>query len=394
MKTKKPKIVSFFTGAGGLDLGFEAAGGDVVFACDILPEACESLRKNRPELIVYGPPDYSGDIQELDADLIFEKTKLKTGEVDIVIGGPPCQPFSVAAAQRFLKGDKKFKRKGFKCEKGNLVFSYLELVLALRPKVFMIENVPGILSLDGGKNIASLTEVFEENGYYVNAPFVLNARDYGVPQSRERAFIIGSVFKKKLSPPQASHSIDQTFFTQPYSTVAQAFYGFNYNLPNAEIRDHKDGSLLRYKTLSVGQREKLGRVDRLDPDRPSKTVIAGGEHGGGRSHLHPFLARTISVRECARLQTFPDDYVFYGKNSRQFTQVGNAVPPLLAEKLASHIFELYFGAKKAYSGSFELKRNEKIDYSSELLEWSIKNNPELLYNDLAHLSRVRRQKVA
>ena len=91
--------------------------------------------------------------------------------------------------------------------------------------------------------------------------------------------------------------------------------------------------------LNYGQRDKLGRVDRLDPREPSKTVIAGGTKGGGRSHLHPFHPRTLSVRECARLQTFPDDYEFTGANARQFTQVGNAVPPLLAYKLACAIKE-------------------------------------------------------
>ena len=89
--------------------------------------------------------------------------------------------------------------------------------------------------------------------------------------------------------------------------------------------------------LKYGERDKLGRVDRLDPRLPSKTVIAGGTKGGGRSHLHPFIPRTLSVRECARLQTFPDNYVFTGSNARQFTQVGNAVPPLLAYKLANSI---------------------------------------------------------
>ena len=100
---------------------------------------------------------------------------------------------------------------------------------------------------------------------------------------------------------------------------------------------HKADSVLRYMILSPGQRDHLGRVDRLDPDKPSKTVIAGGVKGGGRSHLHPFIPRTISVRECARLQTFPDNYTFTGTTARQFTQVGNAVPPMLAYKLASKI---------------------------------------------------------
>jgi DNA (cytosine-5)-methyltransferase 1 len=94
--------------------------------------------------------------------------------------------------------------------------------------------------------------------------------------------------------------------------------------------------------LDYGKRDQLGRVDRLTPSRPSKTVIAGGTNGGGRSHLHPEIPRTLSVRECARLQTFPDDYKFIGPTARQFTQVGNAVPPLLAATLATQIAKAFF----------------------------------------------------
>ncbi len=94
--------------------------------------------------------------------------------------------------------------------------------------------------------------------------------------------------------------------------------------------------------LRYGQRDQLGRVDRLDPTLPSKTVIAGGTNGGGRSHLHPEIPRTLSVRECARLQTFPDDFVFLGPTARQFTQVGNAVPPVLAATIATAVAEAYF----------------------------------------------------
>ena len=110
-------------------------------------------------------------------------------------------------------------------------------------------------------------------------------------------------------------------------------------LANNETREHKAESIERYMKLDYGERDKLGRVDRLNPMLPSKTVIAGGTKGGGRSHLHPYIPRTMSVRECARLQTFPDDFVFTGSPARQFTQVGNAVPPILAYQLAGQIFE-------------------------------------------------------
>lgn len=111
-------------------------------------------------------------------------------------------------------------------------------------------------------------------------------------------------------------------------------------MPNSETREHKAESVRRYMELEYGKRDQLGRVDRLDPRKPSKTVIAGGVKGGGRSHLHPEVPRTLSVRECARLQSFPDDFVFLGSTARQFTQVGNSVPPILAAQIARAVWDV------------------------------------------------------
>ena len=116
----------------------------------------------------------------------------------------------------------------------------------------------------------------------------------------------------------------------------------NRTLANIETREHKAESVLRYMELAYGQRDQLGRVDRLDPLSPAKTVIAGGTKGGGRSHLHPEVPRTLSVRECARLQSFPDEYEFVGTSGRQFTQVGNAVPPVLAAQIGKSILTSFF----------------------------------------------------
>jgi DNA (cytosine-5)-methyltransferase 1 len=146
-----------------------------------------------------------------------------------------------------------------------------------------------------------------------------------------------------------------------------------------QFREHKSESISRYKKLSIGERERLGRVDRLDPLKPSKTVIAGGSSGGGRSHLHPYLARTLSVREAARLQTFPDDYIFYGKNGRQFTLVGNAVPPLMAEILARKILKDCFNKKKLKELTYSYKGPDSISANKKLQVDSTKNFPHLTY---------------
>lgn len=344
------KVVSLFSGAGGLDLGFKAAGFETILAVDNMPEAVATLSKNHPHLPIFGPPTHSGDAMELTPDLVYKLSGVKQGDVDVMIGGPPCQPFSVAAAQRFLSTDEKFKRVGFDSkDKGQLIFRYVELIIQLKPKVFLIENVPGILSIDGGSGIYVVYERLTAAGYTVSDPFVLNAMDYGVPQSRKRAFVIGTLTGVKLDAPAPTH-FDGGLLGENYSTVAQALAGASKVPLNNETREHKVESIERYAKLKPGQRELLGRVDRLDIAKPSKTVIAGGTKGGGRSHLHPIVARTLSVRECARLQTYPDDYEFVGKNGRQFTLVGNSVPPLMAEVLARHIGTHVFG--KNYPSRF------------------------------------------
>ncbi len=377
----KLNTVSLFSGCGGLDLGFEAAGFDVKFMADILKEAAETLRNNHPKKFVYGPPSNSGDISDLEASFIYEKSSLTPGEVDMMIGGPPCQPFSVAAAQRFLKTDSRFKRRGFECDiKGMLIFEYLRLIKEIKPKAFLIENVPGIIKIDGGKTIQNLKSVFEELGYRVKIAIV-DASDYGVPQNRKRAIIIGNSLEIDFSFPLSINTNSQSNLST-HRTVAQALINIDGNVQNHITRDHSNESIARYRKLKIGGRDQLGRVDRLDPNLPSKTVIAGGAKGGGRSHLHPFSARTLSVRESARLQTFPDDFIFYGTISRQFTQVGNAVPPLLAEVLARSIGEQVFN--RAYkSAPKHLVNYVPIEDARKiLLMQSIKSKDYVLYDDL------------
>jgi len=204
--------------------------------------------------------------------------------------------------------------------------------MEFRPKAFIIENVPGLRDIDNGEQLADAIKRLNSAGYNVTEPFVLNAAHYNVPQQRLRLFIIGTrgsgVFKKP-TPSLKRVSV---------GSVLTDTKGLNNN----ETREHKAESILRYMRLNYGQRDQLGRVDRLDPSLPSKTVIAGGTNGGGRSHLHPEIPRTLSVRECARIQPFPDDYIFVGPSARQFTQVGNAVPPALAAQIAQCIRESFF----------------------------------------------------
>lgn len=331
---ERPKVasgipcVSFFSGAGGLDIGFECAGFKTLADVEIVPMFCDTLRRNGHRNVI-GPPFAHGDMsnpEEVCREL--EMLGLKREFPGVFHGGPPCQSFSIAANQRFNKAGENFKRTGFHHARlGNLLFCYIEVILHFRPEVFLIENVDGLLTIDGGVQASRACGMLREAGYDVTEPRVVNAADYGVPQKRLRALIVGSRIGHFEFPSVLAKQIPAG------CALKRSVDG----LPNHVTREHAAESISRYMVLTYGKRDKLGRVDRLDPFKPSKTIIAGGTGGGGRSHLHPFIPRTMSVRECARLQTFPDSYVFTGPVARQFTQCGNAVPPVLAYEMACAI---------------------------------------------------------
>jgi len=326
--------VSFFSGAGGLNIGFEYAGFDNLVSIEYNEIFCNTLRLNYPNKVVIGPPNCSGDLRDRERiSKELEKIIGKAPFEGVFHGGPPCQPFSIAANQRFSKNSENFKRQGFSDgEKGGLIFDYLWYIEKFLPKAFLIENVSGIIDCDDNGKIESALNNLTSLGYKVYPPKIINAAFYGVPQNRMRCLIIGTRSDKDF------------IFPSQDTTPSPCAYVFNKpidKIQNHDTRKHTAAAIKRYMTLDYGCRDKLGRVDRLDPRQPSKTVIAGGTKGGGRSHLHPYIPRTLSVRECARLQTFPDNYIFTGASARQFTQVGNAVPPLLAYKIALAIKKLF-----------------------------------------------------
>lgn len=314
-----------------MDLGFEYAGFKTLASVENTELFCNTLRFNNPDRPVIGPPGYQGDISNREeiASQLKSVIGLNENFEGVFHGGPPCQPFSIASNQRFKKGDDNFKRLGFSDkEKGNLLFDFIWLIEQFRPRAFVIENVPGLLELDKGVQLDNAISKLNTLGYQIAQPKVLNASYFGVPQNRNRLFIVGTLSNKKFQYPKMS------MFQTPCIGVFDT--GFE-TLKNHETRKHSADSILRYIELGYGERDQLGRVDRLNPYLPSKTVIAGGTKGGGRSHLHPFSPRTLSVRESAKIQTFPDDYVFVGSTARQFTQVGNAVPPMLALAIAKEV---------------------------------------------------------
>jgi DNA (cytosine-5)-methyltransferase 1 len=323
--------VSFFTGAGGLDVGFDRAGFDNVASIEANGLFCDTLRLNCPNKKIIGPPEMRGDVRDREeiTQILERIIGNKKPFEGVFHGGPPCQSFSVAANQRFNKNSGNFKRRGFGDEeKGELIFDYLWYIKRFMPSAFLVENVDGIADCDHDGKIKNALDELSALGYDIMAPQVVNSAHYGVPQSRLRWIILGGRAKARIALPKPSGRP-----TSCFETFGRPLDGKE----NHDTRRHAAESVSRYMVLPYGGRDGMGRVDRLDPFLPAKTVIAGGTKGGGRSHLHPYSPRTLSARECARLQTFPDDYVFCGPTARQFTQVVNAVPPLLAYKIALQI---------------------------------------------------------
>jgi DNA (cytosine-5)-methyltransferase 1 len=378
----RPTVLSLFAGAGGLDVGFSAAGFESIGFVELEEWACDTLRANNPGALVIGPPDRSGDVRDVSISML-KAIDARAAKPDVIVGGPPCQPYSIAAAQRFLRGDERFKRTGHADKRrGGLFREFSRIVHEAEPRAFLLENVPGLLELDGGEAVGEMIGELERLGYHVSKPEVLEAANLGIPQRRRRVFILGS---RDVIPELPGST------GGPRLSVAHALAGMPTDLANHVPRRHAPTSIARYRQLAFGQREPLGRVDRLDPLLPSKTVIAGGSNGGGRSHLHPFVARTLTVRECARLQTFPDDFVFTGSSARQFTQVGNAVPPLLAEQLARSVAASIGEAvpRRLVSAPYLKADASAEDLAEQLLAEARIERPEWLYEDLEPLEALQ-----
>lgn len=297
-------VVSLFSGAGGLDLGFVRAGHRIVWANDLYRDAVETYRANLGDHIV------CEDISKVPSEAI--------PDCDIVIGGFPCQGFSVANTKRSLDDSR------------NILYrELLRVIQDKRPRFFLAENVKGILHFAKGKVFNTILSEMSALGYKVQYR-LFNAADYGVPQKRERVVIVGVrddvdfVFRF----PEPTHGRDGGLLVKKWVGVAEALARFPDPASPNEIPNHVCS---KYKLNFNGY---LGHR-RLDPDAPAPTVTARGDDRGGVVILpHPNAMRRMTGRELAAVQSFPDDYRFCGTLSSVYRQIGNAVPPRLAEAVA------------------------------------------------------------
>lgn len=404
---KKLKAVGLFSGCGGLDLGFINSGFEIIWANDFDKDAVNTYKKN------IGPEIRLGDITKIGSDEI-------PNDFDVLLGGFPCQGFSVANTKRSMEDNRNF-----------LYLEMLRIIRDKKPKFFVAENVKGILSLQKGDVIRMIKSDFENIGYKVDYR-LLKASDYGVPQNRERVIIIGNRLGIENPFPSITHGTGNDLFhdtTKPYinvkdvlddlksvrtrdfsfelngkpihnhiarTNVSDKFWGRKYKVNQHDVCDylkywrkksgistkkidehfgyaHTAGHWFR-KDNNSGSIPKpedwwelkklLGFDDKFDDlvtemeektivfeqslrinnwDTPSDTITATGPE------IHPNRKRRMSVRECARIQTFPDDFIFTGALNSMYRQIGNAVPVLLGKKIGEGIYNSLIEYEKSSS---------------------------------------------
>ena len=317
--------VSLFSGGGGLDLGLSFAGFNFKYANDIEQKYCDTIAHNFLDCLAE-----TQDIRTITGHKV--KKLIETDDIALLAGGPPCQAFSILG-----------KRGSFSDLRGRLVFEHARLIRELKPDAFIFENVPGILTLNKGKDWEDIFNYFaKETGYELYTD-ILNSANYGVPQVRKRLFIVGFRQAAKFTFPQPTHhnhsNVNSSKQNLSKWLPAKLALENVEGLANHNIRIHGSRVRGRYEKLEPGSRDKVDHTDRIDPEKPSGTVLVGSKSGGGRPHIHPYFPRHITVREAARLQSFPDWYKFLGTTTAQYRQVGNAVPPLLALAVGKAIKE-------------------------------------------------------
>lgn len=329
------KSIELFAGAGGLALGLEKAGFKHIVLNEFDKDACNTLRKNFPDSDVI-----EEDIHTVD----FSKYK---GHIDFISGGFPCQAFSYAGNQ-----------KGFEDARGTLFFELARAIKEIQPKVFLGENVKGLLKHDDGRTFETISKVIDELGYYLVPPRVLKAVMYKVPQKRERIFLVG--IRKDLADKVTFH------WPSPYErvmTLQDAFYAgdlFKTDVPESEGQKYPKRKAEILSLVPQGgnwknlpdelQREfmkgsyflgggKTGMARRLSLNEPSLTLTCAPAQKQ-TERCHPLETRPLTVREYARIQTFPDEWTFAGNMTSQYKQIGNAVPVNLANAMGCSLIRL------------------------------------------------------
>lgn len=359
------RCVDLFCGAGGFSLGFKRQGFEIIAALERSSDAISTYRHNFPEV---GDSAIRSDIRKISVTDFCEEAGISPQSVDVVIGGPPCKGFSHAGKMEVDD------------PRNSLLSNYISMVEGLDPKAIVLENVLGMLQMEDGQYKERVIGGLRDAGYDIDKPRILNAADYGVPQLRERAIFLGSK-SGPIQPPTPTHqspSSGNDSWRRGYITAKEAisdlaFIGVgmeateyeiapqsayqeemrrgNQVLHNHKSTDHSDRVIQRFKLLEWGEgmddlpeehQTSKHSMRRWHPNKPAFTVTSLPD-----DFVHYLWDRIPTVRENARLQSFPDDFEFKGNRTTggkkrrssvpQYTQVGNAVPPKLAEAIAGAV---------------------------------------------------------
>ncbi|CDM70050.1 Modification methylase SinI [Clostridium bornimense] len=355
--------ISFFAGAGGLDIGIHEAGFDVKLSVELEEKYCKTLKQNNPTFNVV-----NGDIMDYSKEKIYQDAKLKdTDEIDLIFGGSPCQSFSTAG-----------KRKAFSDERGKAMLKFIDLIEEVQPKAFLLENVKGLLSAplkhrplnERGKEFPPLHEDEEKGSalkyllsqvrdYDVKYK-VVNSAEYGIPQKRERVIFVG--IRKDLNKtyifPEVTHGNGTG---NPFNTVGDVIKNLG-NIKHNYVK-YSEERLKYMKLIPLGGGNwrdldesiiekamggayksgggKTGYFRRIKADEPSPTLLTSPIQKSTNIG-HPYEDRPLSIEEYLAIQGFPSDYKINGSISDQYTQIGNAVPVKLAEILGRKLIEILY----------------------------------------------------
>lgn len=355
--------VELFAGAGGLGTGFLNAGFNIISANDIWQAAADTYIANHPNVKYIVE-----DIAKIDGDILLEDTGYAKEDIDVIIGGPPCQGFSTLG-KRFIDDPR-----------NRLFKEYIRIVSDIRPKVFVMENVSGILSMQRGKVLENIINSFNEIGYKVQYR-LLNAAEYGVPQLRERVIFIGTRLDIQITYPQKKYAIDSNSRLPKAITFAEA----TSDLPLSEseeitsyisapqndfqriVRENANNRLMNHKPSIHSEKAKKmmeyipegssawevnmpedlkptsgfgNTYARLDSNIPGMTITRNFACISSSRCIHPFINRGLTAREAARIQSFPDNYIFKGSKTDIEIEIGNSVPPILAKEIGESIIKM------------------------------------------------------
>lgn len=372
---KNPKYLSLFSGLGGLDYGLERAGFDNIGCIESDSDACKHLRLNRNWKV------YETDITLLNPNQILKDSKLKKGELDLIVGGPPCQSYSKSS---FWSDTVK---RGYSDKRGKLIDHYMKYVEELLPKAFLIENVPGFISPSQNSGMQSIHRFLkrikkEQNIDYKISFKILNCAEYGVPQKRERLFLVANRSGIDFKIPDGRFEEPSTDFVKkglklPFRTVGDAFNNLDERNGDLLSLSGKWADLLPFVPpgknyqyfTEKGAGKKLFKYRsrywtfllKLHPQEPSWTIQASPGSSTGPFH---WKNRKLSIRELARLQTIPDDVSITSSRTVAHKLIGNAVPSLMGEIFGQEIKKQLFNLRSKTKYSLTPDLTEKVIRSS------------------------------